>query len=205
MLFSTHPVTIYAAPKEAHWDAAFLVVRFLKGSPGQGILLKSDSDLSLTVYCDSDWASCPLTRRSLSAFVVMLSGSSIAWKTKKQITVSHSSVETEYMSMAAALRETKWLRGLLKELGVEQKEPTRPFCDSKASIHIAANSFFHERTKHIENDCHVVRDPVQEGILVTDHICNNDQIADILTKALGRVPFHHLLSKLGVQNLHAPI
>lgn len=77
-------------PKEAHWDAALRVVRFLKGSPGMGVLLKPDNDLTLNVYCDSDWSSCLLTRRSFSEFVVMLGDSSIYWKTKKQDTVSHS-------------------------------------------------------------------------------------------------------------------
>lgn len=137
-------------PKEAHWQAALRVVRFLKGTLGQGIFLSSSSDLSLTVFCDSDWSSCPLTRRSLSAFVVMLGDSPISWKTKKQKTVSHSSAEAEYRCMAVGLREAKWLRKLLKGLDVEQKKPTRFFCDSKAAIHIATNPVFHERTKHIE-------------------------------------------------------
>lgn len=64
---------------------------------------------------------------------------------------------------------------------------------------------FHERTKHIENDCRAVRDAVQEGLINTEHIRTNDQIADILTKALGRALFQNLPSKLNVQNLHAPI
>lgn len=49
-------------PQEDHWEAALRVVHYLKGNPGQGILLRADSDLHLTTYCDSDWASCPLTR-----------------------------------------------------------------------------------------------------------------------------------------------
>ncbi|CAA7057771.1 unnamed protein product [Microthlaspi erraticum] len=73
------------APTLAHWEAALRVVRYLKGSPGQGIFLHSDPDLTLIVYCDADYDSCPLTRRSLSAFVIMLGGSLVAWKTKKQV------------------------------------------------------------------------------------------------------------------------
>ena len=49
-------------PKDEHWEAALRVVRYLKGNLGQGILLCSDCDLKLYAYCDSDWASCPLTR-----------------------------------------------------------------------------------------------------------------------------------------------
>lgn len=106
--------------------------------------------------------------------------------------------------MAVALRETKWIRRLLKELGAEQKMPTRFFCDSKAAIHIAANPVFHERTKHIERDCHSVRDAVKDGTIITQHIRTDSQIADLLTEALGRVPFQTLSSKLGIVNPHSP-
>ena len=70
--------------KEAHLDAENRVVRDLKGSSGQGILLSSNSDLSLTVYCDSHWNACFLTKRLLSAYVVMLGGSPISCKAKKK-------------------------------------------------------------------------------------------------------------------------
>ncbi|XP_019092352.1 PREDICTED: uncharacterized protein LOC109129155 [Camelina sativa] len=153
LCYSVHVLSQFMkTPREAHWDAALRVVRFLKGVPAHGILLNADKDLTLTVYCDSDWSSCPLTRRSLSAYVVFMGSSPISWKTKKQDTVSHSSAETEYRSMAVALKEIKWLRKLLKGLGVELTFPARLFCDSKAAIHIATNPVFHERTKHIEND-----------------------------------------------------
>lgn len=79
--------------KVAHWEVALRIVCFLKGSAGQGIFLKSDLNLTLTVYCDADYNSCLLTRRSLSAFVVVLAGYPVAWKTKNQDTVSHSSAE----------------------------------------------------------------------------------------------------------------
>ena len=78
-------------PQVSHWDAALRVLRYLKGSPGQGILLRPKKDLRLTAFCDSDWAACPLTRRSLTGNLVFLSRSPVFWKTKKQHTVSRSS------------------------------------------------------------------------------------------------------------------
>ncbi|XP_019092233.1 PREDICTED: uncharacterized protein LOC109129081 [Camelina sativa] len=192
-------------PREAHWNAALRVVCFLKGAPGQGILLKADQDLSLHVYCDSDWSSCPLTRRSLNAYVVLLGDSPIAWKTKKQDVVSHSSAEAEYRSMAFALKEIMWLRKLLTGLGVKQCSPAHLYCDNQAALHIASNPVFHERTKHIENDCHAVRDAVLYGTLSTHHVRTNEQLADIFTKALGRCQFEYIVSKLGIQDLHAPM
>ena len=97
----------FGAPRRDHWDAAIRVVRYLKGCPGQGIILRSNCDLFLSGWWDSDWASCPLTRRSLSGWLVFLRHSPISWKTKKQVTVSRSLAEAEYRSMAVVTCELK--------------------------------------------------------------------------------------------------
>lgn len=156
-------------PVEEHWTAALRVIRSLKGCPDQGIMLSSDTNLSLTAYSDSDWSACPLTRRYLSAYVVLLGDSLVSWKTKKQCTVSRSSAEAEYRSMADTTCELKWLKLLLLPFRFTHTQPTRLFCDSQSAIHIAKNPVFHERTKHVENDCYFVR-AVRDKLITTDHI-----------------------------------
>ena len=209
----THPELCYSIhvlsqvmhqPREVHWDAVVRILKYLKGCPGQGVMLKAVSDLRVRTFCDSDWASCPNTRRSLSAFIVLLGDSPISWKTMKQDTVSHSSAEAEYRSIAAALREMKWLKRLLADMGIKHNMPMELFCDSKAALYIAANPVFHERTKHIEADCHSVWYAVQDRLIVTRYVRTMEQLADIITKALGSAAFHYLQSKLGVRNLHSP-
>lgn len=191
-------------PRVEHWESALRVVRYLKGTSGQGILLSSDSDLQNHGWCDSDWAGCPLTRRSVSGQFVSLGNSPLSWKTKKQDVVSFSSAEAEYRSMSLTLRELKWLKKLMQDLGVRHDEPMKFHCDSKSAIHIATNQVFHERTKHIENDCHAVRDAVQESLIRLCFIRSEAQLADVFTKALGRRDFEANIDKLGVTNLHAP-
>ena len=83
------------------------------------------------MYCDADWSSCSAYKRSLSAYVAMVGDSAISWRTQEQDVVSHSSAEAEYMSMAEASREIKWLRRLLHDLGEPLKDPVRLYCDSK--------------------------------------------------------------------------
>lgn len=192
------------APCQEHWHAVVRVVLYLKGAPGQGLLLSSSSDFQLTAWCDSDWASCPLTRRSLTGWIIFLGSSPVSWKTKKQHTVSRSSIEAEYRSMAAVTMEIKWLKGLLLTLGIDHPRPIALFCDNRSALHIAQNPVFHECTKHIEVDCHYVRDAIQEGLLTTCHVSTSDQLADIFTKALGQRQCLFFLSKLGVFNPHAP-
>ena len=191
-------------PRTDHWDAALRVVRYLKGTPGQGILLRSDSDLSLQGWCDSDWAACPITRKSVTGWLVFLGHSPISWKTKKQNTVSRSSAEAEYRSMAAITCELKWLKGLLLSLGVHHPKAIRLFCDSQSALHIAKNPVFHERTKHIEVDCHFVRDAITSGLIHPSYVPTHTQLADIFTKPLGKQQFTFLLDKLGIFNPYAP-
>ncbi|XP_031250126.1 uncharacterized protein LOC116107979 [Pistacia vera] len=88
------------APKQSHMDAAIKVVKYLKGCPGVGLLLPQKGKMEISAYCDSDWGSCPMTRRSLTGFCIKLGSSLISWKAKKQATVSLSSTEAEYRVMA---------------------------------------------------------------------------------------------------------
>jgi len=166
--------------------------------------MPAESTNNLTTYCDSDWGACLQTRRSVTGYLVKFGEALISWKSKKQDTVSRSSAEAEFRSMASATAEIIWLTGLLKELDVEVQVPTQLMCDSKAAIQIAANPIFHERTKHIDIDCHFVRERILQGMIRTNHVPTKEQLADILTKSLGRAQHEYLLSLLGVKDLFSP-
>nr|XP_016453028.1 PREDICTED: uncharacterized mitochondrial protein AtMg00810-like [Nicotiana tabacum] len=90
-------------PKQSYLDAALRVVGYIKGSPGLGILLKKGEANNLTVFCDSDWAAFPNTRRSTTGYIIKLGDSLLSWKSKKQQTISKNSAEIEYRSMTAAV------------------------------------------------------------------------------------------------------
>ena len=106
--------------------------------------------------------------------------------------------------MASVVCELMWLLPLLIELQSHHPKEALLFCDSQAAIHIAANPIYHKRTKHIELDCHLIREKIQAGLVRTLHVTSQNQLADIMTKALGSVQFHSLLRKMGVHNIYGP-
>jgi hypothetical protein len=108
-----------------------------------------------------------------------------------------SSAGAEYRSMATTTCELKWLKALLLSLDVPHSSPMKIYCDSQSALHIAANPVFHQRTKHIEVDCHFLRDEHLNGNISTHHMSTNIQLANIFTKALGKQQFDHFLNKLG--------
>ncbi|CAL2274238.1 unnamed protein product [Prunus armeniaca] len=187
-----------------HMDAALRVVRYLKSTPGQGLLFQSDNKLDLIAYCDSDWAGCLITRRSTTGYCVFLGNSLISWRTKRQRTVSLSSAEAEYRAMASTCCEVTWLRFLLQDLHLPSSEASHMYCDNQAALHIAANPVFHERTRHIEMDCHFIRDKIIDGTVSTWHVNSSQQLADTFTKPLGKEKFSAMLRKLGVLDIHSP-
>ncbi|XP_015074742.1 uncharacterized protein LOC107018707 [Solanum pennellii] len=130
-------------PKESHMLAAIRVIRYIKNAPGLSLFMSSTTSHQLFAYCDSDWVLVSQSRKSVTGYMIKVGSSLISWKSKKQETISRSSAEAEFRSMASTVAELSWLTGLFKELGVSIVQPIDLHCDSKVAIQIAANPIFH--------------------------------------------------------------
>ena len=119
-------------------------------------------------------------------------------KAKSNGFVARSTAEAEYRAMAHATSEIVWLRWLLSDMGVTYSSPTPLYCDNKSAIQIAHNSVFHERTKHIEIDCHFVRQHLQSGTITLPFVSTTLQLTDFFTKTHTTARFRFLLDKLSI-------
>nr|KYP55409.1 Retrovirus-related Pol polyprotein from transposon TNT 1-94 [Cajanus cajan] len=155
------------SPCAGHWNAVIRILKYIKGAPGKGLLYGYNNGTQVMGYSDADWAGSPSNRRSTSGYCVFIGDNLISWKSKKQNVVARSSVEVEYRAMASATSELIWLKQLLKELGFGKVTQMALICDNQAALHIASNPIFHERTKHIEIDCHFIREKILSGDITT--------------------------------------
>ncbi|XP_042016176.1 secreted RxLR effector protein 161-like [Salvia splendens] len=172
--FAVHKLSQYVSnPCAEHWQAAEKVLKYLKGSPAHGLFYSSSSKPTLSIFSDADWAACPDTRKSMTGYCLLLGNSMISWKAKKQSTISRSSAEAEYRAMAQATCEVVWAIAILGDFGVKTEKAVPLYCDNQSAIHICSNPVFHERTKHIEIDCHTVREKYLKGVIKPLHIRNN--------------------------------
>lgn len=142
-----------------------------------------------------------MTRRSTIGYCTLLGDSLISWHTKKQTTLFRSSVEAEYLSMEMASCELTWPHFLLSGLGICHNEPMTLYSDNKDALYIAANPVFHEHTKHVELDYHLVHEKIQQGLTHTTHVSTTLQRADIFTKALGNI-FYQSIRQRSVSISH---
>lgn len=114
--------------------------------------------------------------------------------------MSLSSAEAEYLSMRRVTAELAWISRILHEMNVPNVTPIPVKYDNQATICIAKNLVFHERTKHMELDCHFVREKLQDGLISLQNVSTQMQLVDLFTKNLSTKYHYRLLSKLGVSH-----
>jgi histone deacetylase 1/2 len=213
--FSVSRLSSYmASPQLAHLEAAKHLLRYLQGTLDMGILYRSGSPITISGFTDADWGSCTDTRRSMGAYIFTLAAGPITWQSKKQLTVSRSSTESEYRALSDGAQEGVWLHRLLQELQYPSNPSTEAtthratptpsiviFCDNQSAIKLSHNPVFHAKSKHIEIHYHFIRERVLEGEIELKYIHTDFQPADALTKSLSRVKFHQHRTTLGLHSL----
>jgi hypothetical protein len=115
--------------------------------------------------------------------------------------VDLSSCEAEYIATTTAATLALWLSRMLAELLGRKVDVVELKVDSKSALALAKNPVFHERSKHIRIKYHFIRDCLEDGSIKASHIATTDQVADILTKSLGKSKFQEMRERIGLQRI----
>ena len=172
----------------------------LKGTLGMALVYgggKLEEKPCILGFTYADFAADIDKRRSSTSYIFQLWGSSISWKTNLQSVVALSITKAEYIVVTEAIKEGLWLKGIISEL-LRIDVKVRLMCDSQSAIHLAKNPSHHERTKHIDVRYHFIREILEKEEISLIKVVEEENAADMFTKAIPMSKLHHCLSILNV-------
>lgn len=146
----------------------------------------------LVAFSDADWASDKETRKSNSGYIFMLNGGTISWKCQKQSCIALSSTEAEYVALSETCREMIWLKKILRDFGIRNKQPTILNTDNQSAMKLTWSENFSDKTKHIDLKHHYAKLMHQEGKINLQYVPTEHNIADLLTKPLEGIRIKYL-------------
>ena len=189
-------------PTTEHQQAVKRILRYVAGTFDYGLHYpRCPGAAHFIGYSDSDHAGDIDTSKSTSGTLFFLGKCPISWQSVKQQVVAMSSCEAEYIAASTASTQALWLARLLGDLLGRDTGAVELRVDSQSALALAKNPVFHERSKHIRLRYHFIRDCLAEGSIKARYINTKDQLADLLTKPLGKIKFVELCSRSGMAQL----
>jgi hypothetical protein len=195
-------------PSEEHLNKAIYILRYLAGTRDLKLVYDGRKGTGLYSHTDSDWAENtsmikdedgnPYRRRSTTGHFFSLADAAITWTSHAQKTIAHSSTEAEYMALSSCARQAAWLQNFYGEIGFPIRH-VPIWADNQRSIFIGSNPTTNAHSKHIDLKHHYVRQQMRNGKIELYFCATNENPADILTKALGRVKFQRFRPMLGLK------
>lgn len=193
-------ISIYiASPGKEHWKVVKQILGHLMKTSGYGLMYGGQrvDDSLILGYVDADYIGDLDRRRSLTGYLFTFDNCAVNQKAQLQSEVALSTTEAEYTATAEAIKEAIWSKGILKELGVDHNSMVI-HCDSQSTICLSKNQTHHEKTKHVDIKFHFIRLEVSKATVKLQKIHKDNNVADILTKAILRAKFMFCLNLTGI-------
>jgi hypothetical protein len=174
-------------PSLIHWQAVNRLFKYLKATMDFGLTYTGFPSV-LEGYSDASWITNMEDHSSTSGWVFLLGGGAICWASKKQTCITNSTMESEFVALAAAGKEAEWLRNLIYEIPLWPK-PISPIsirCDSAATLAKAYSQTYNGKSRHLGVRHSMIRELITDGVISVVFVKTQHNLADHLTKALSR-------------------
>lgn len=186
-------------PTTEHLCAIKHILRYIAGTVHHGLsYTKGQGNLQLRGYSDADMAGDVDDRKSTTGALFCLEEAPVSWQSQKQQVVALSSCEAKYIAATEAACQGIWLGRLLGRFYGKEAGIATIFIDNQSTIQRCKHPVFHGRRKHIETRFHFIRKCVEGGKAIVRKIHTDEQLADMMTKPLGKVRFLDLRSKISI-------
>jgi len=187
-------------PGHVHWEGVKRVIIYLGNTKDKWLTFGGKTETGIQGYCDADWAS-QKHRHSISGYSFHFGVGAVTWSSKKQHIIALSSTEAEYIAQTHAAKEGIWLQTFVAEILGTKPAAIKINCDNQGAIALAKDNKFHSRTKHIDLRYHFIREAVEDGKINISYIPTDQNVSDLLTKALARSKFQGFADVLGLRDL----
>ncbi|GJU92431.1 zinc finger, CCHC-type containing protein [Tanacetum coccineum] len=208
---STRPDIAYAVgrlsrftsnPSRQHWQAITRVFKYLKGTMNYGLSYMGYPSV-LEGYSDASWINHVEDSSSTSGWVFLLGGGAISWASKKQTCITGSTMESEFVALAAAGKEAEWLRNLIHEIPIWPK-PIAPIsirCDSAPTMAKAYSQIYNGKSRHLGVRHSMIRELIMNGVISIEFVRSQKNLADHLTKGLARDLVNKSVIGMGLKSI----
>lgn len=189
-----------SCPTEIDWIELKRVVRYLLKTINFKLRLATERNQPITLvgFSDADWSGDTFDRKSNTGYLFQLVAATVCWASRKQTSVSLSSMEAEYIALSEACKEVVWLRRLLEEIGEKQNDPTVILEDNRSCIDFVREERLSRRSKHIDTRLFYTKDLAEKGVVALQYCSTENMTADVLTKPLGAVKQRRFAEKMGL-------
>ena len=187
-------------PSVEHWKSISRIFGYLKKTKNL-CLFYNDYPAVLEGYTDASWMTSVGDNQSTSGMVFTLGGGAVSWASKKQTCISHSTMESEFIALAATGKEAEWIRNLLLDIKLwpSPVPPISIYCDSQATLSRAYNCTYNGKSRHISLRHEYVRHLIQDSVITIVYVKTNKNLADPFTKPLAREVVKMTSSEMGLK------
>jgi hypothetical protein len=183
--------------------AGLKVMNYLWFSKDKKLVYEKKASWKLTVYADASFGTCE-DRKSIGGYIILLNDTAITWRCYKQKIVANSAAEAEYVALNEAVRNLMWIMNMLTELGFPIHEKPTVYEDNQSTIMTVKGQKNGMLTKHLEVKFQYVKEVYEKGKFELLYLNTKDQIANVLTKCVGRDETEYFLNTVGIIDDESP-